>query len=60
MTTAGLGDLHERRIEAVRAWTSFVERGDHPAVRPEIWSSWTRSGQAITPDVTEAPMADEG
>ena len=60
MTTAGLGDLHERRLEAVRAWTSFVERGDHPAVRPEIWSSWTRSGQAITPDVTEAPLADEG
>ena len=60
MTTAGLGDLHERRLEAVRAWTSFVERGDHPAVRPEIWSSWTRSGGALTPDVTEAPLADEG
>jgi len=53
--------LEERRHAAVRAWTSFVERGDEaaPAVRPEILSSWTRSGSAISPDVAEAPLADE-
>ncbi len=45
----------------MRAWTSFVERGDDAAamVRPEILTSWTRSEAAISPDVTEAPLADE-
>ena len=54
-------DLQERRVEAVRAWTAFVENGDAaaPLVRPEILSSWTRSGAAVRPDVTQAPLADE-
>ncbi len=45
----------------MRAWTTFVEQGDAAAaaVRPEILRSWERSGVAITPDVTEAPIADE-
>jgi transcriptional regulator of acetoin/glycerol metabolism len=55
-------ELHARRVEAVRAWTSFVERGDGAAqlVRPEILSSWARSEAAISPDVSHAPLADEG
>lgn len=55
-------ELHARRVEAVRAWTSFVERGDgaERLVRPEILSSWARSEAAISPDVTHAPLADEG
>ena len=55
-------ELHSRRVEAVRAWTSFVERGDgaEQLVRPEILSSWARSEAAISPDVTHAPLADEG
>ena len=54
-------DLQERRLAAVRAWTSFVEHGDDAAdlVRPEIWSSWTRSEAAIPVDVREAPLDDE-
>jgi transcriptional regulator of acetoin/glycerol metabolism len=28
-------------------------------VRPEILHSWQRSGAAVTPEVTEAPLADE-
>ena len=57
--------LEERRYAAVRAWTSFVEHADEAAgptvdmVRPEILSSWTRSESAISPDVTQAPLADE-
>ncbi|MCD4526457.1 helix-turn-helix domain-containing protein [Nocardioides sp. cx-173] len=56
-----LGELRDRKREAMRAWTTFVESGDlaAPVVRPEILSSWTRSTAAITPDVTEAPLADE-
>lgn len=55
-------ELQERRLQAMRAWTSFVEEGDaaEPLVRPEILTSWTRSGAAVRPDVTEAPLADEG
>jgi transcriptional regulator of acetoin/glycerol metabolism len=53
-------DLHNRRMAAARAWTSFVEQGDEaePLVRPEILRSWARSEAAISPDVTEAPLAD--
>jgi transcriptional regulator of acetoin/glycerol metabolism len=59
--TATNQPLHGRRIEAVRAWTAFVEHGDRVAsrVRPEILNSWERSGAAVSADVTEAPMADE-
>ncbi len=58
----GRSELQERKLEAMRAWTSFVEEGDRAEalVRPEILSSWTRSEAAISPDVTEAPLADEG
>jgi hypothetical protein len=52
-------ELRTQRVDAVRAWTAFVEGGAGDAVRPEILSSWRRSGSAITPDVAEAPMADE-
>src|SRR5215218_6826827 len=54
-------DLHGRRVAAARAWTTFVEQGDdaEPLVRPEILRSWARSEAAISPDVTEAPLADE-
>jgi transcriptional regulator of acetoin/glycerol metabolism len=54
-------ELHDRRLQAVRAWTSFIENGDdvEDRVRPEILRSWTRSGSAIPPDVTSAPLADE-
>lgn len=53
-------DLHTRRVEAVRAWTSFVTLGDdaEPAVRPEIRRSWELSG-VVSPTVTQAPLADE-
>ncbi|MEJ7796461.1 MAG: transcriptional regulator [Nocardioides sp.] len=56
---SGPNELQSRRLEAVRAWTSFVENGDPSAVRPEIRRSWELSGAIITPDVTEAPLADE-
>src|ERR1700712_4233611 len=54
-------ELEARRLDAVRAWSSFVGSGDgvEPLVRPEILTSWTRSHAAITPDVSEAPLADE-
>ena len=54
-------DLRARRVDAVRAWTSFVEHGDgaEALVRPEIWSSWSRSEQTIGPEVPYAPLADE-
>ncbi|MDP3891271.1 transcriptional regulator [Nocardioides sp.] len=54
-------ELQDRRVGAVRAWTAFVEHGDGagPLVRPEILRSWQRSGAAITPDLREAPLADE-
>lgn len=54
-------ELQSRRLEAVRAWTSFVENGDdlEDRVRPEILRSWARSGSTVAPDVTQAPLADE-
>jgi hypothetical protein len=53
-------DLRDRRHEAVRAWTAFVEHGDGAAdrVRPEILDSWQLSG-TVTPDLTQAPLGDE-
>ncbi|NUR07971.1 MAG: transcriptional regulator [Nocardioidaceae bacterium] len=62
MAGRGQAELEARRLEAVRAWTAFVEHGDSVAsvVRPEILRSWERSGAAVTPAVTEAPLADEG
>ena len=54
-------DLQARRVEAVRAWSAFIETGDaaDELVRPEILRSWTRSS-VISPTVTEAPLSDEG
>jgi transcriptional regulator of acetoin/glycerol metabolism len=54
-------ELQTRRMDAVRAWSVFVEHGDdaEAAVRPEILHSWTRSEAAVSTDVTEAPLADE-
>ena len=54
-------ELQARRMDAVRAWTAFVEHGDEAEslVRPEILSSWTRSEAAISTDVAHAPLADE-
>ena len=53
--------LLERRLAAVRAWTAFVEHGDgaHDLVRPEILTSWERSGASIATDVSQAPLANE-
>lgn len=53
--------LQTRRMDAVRAWSVFVERGDdaEALVRPEILHSWTRSEAAVSTDVREAPLADE-
>ena len=53
--------LRDRRREAVRAWTAFVEHGDRveSLVRPQILDSWQLSTAAISPDVPEAPLADE-
>ncbi len=54
-------DLSDRRHDAVRSWTAFVELGDRevPAVRPDILTSWLRSSAALPPDLTHAPLADE-
>ena len=54
-------ELHSRRLEAVRAWTNFVERGDDAegVVRPEILRSWERSAPLVGIDVAEAPLDDE-
>jgi transcriptional regulator of acetoin/glycerol metabolism len=54
-------ELHTRRVDAVRAWTNFIEHGDgaRGLVRPEILRSWERSAPAVGIDVSEAPMADE-
>ena len=55
-----MGDLDQRRREALTAWTTFVEEGDRvaPLVRPEILDSWARSG-VVDRDVVQAPLADE-
>jgi transcriptional regulator of acetoin/glycerol metabolism len=55
-------DLHARRVDAVRAWTAFVENADDAPsrrVRPEILSSWARSEAAISTALTHAPLTDE-
>src|SRR3954463_2205964 len=54
-------ELQSRRLQAVRAWTNFVEHGDlaEARVRPEILRSWERSAPAVGIDVREAPLADE-
>src|SRR6476620_183737 len=54
-------DLSGRRLEAVRAWTAFVEHGDgvETLVRPAILTSWVRS-QSIDVDLNHAPLTDEG
>ncbi|HEY2877536.1 transcriptional regulator [Nocardioides sp.] len=58
MTT---NDLQARRLRALRAWNTFVERGDGAAslVRPEILKSWRRSQPRVSRDVAEAPLDDE-
>lgn len=55
-------DLRARRRAAVRAWSDFVEAaepGPASQVRPEILSSWRRSGSTVLAGVSQAPMADE-
>lgn len=53
--------LRDRRRDAVRAWTHFVEQGDgdDSAIRAEIRRSWELSETAVGPDVAQAPLADE-
>ena len=55
------GELRDRRLSAMRAWSAFVEHGDDAErmVRPEILSSWQRSESAVGLDVRAAPLADE-
>ncbi len=59
--TSSRSELQSRRLDALRAWTAYVEHGERAAtvVRPEILGSWQRSGSAVPLDVSEAPMADE-
>ncbi|MFZ2014340.1 MAG: transcriptional regulator [Nocardioides sp.] len=54
-------DLRGRRLDALRAWSAFVEHGDEaePLVRPEILRSWQRSKPLVSRDVAEAPLDDE-
>jgi transcriptional regulator of acetoin/glycerol metabolism len=54
-------DLNGRRLDALRAWTAFVEQGDgaESLVRPEILRSWERSRPRVSRDVAEAPLDDE-
>jgi hypothetical protein len=53
--------LQDRRVAAVQAWSAFIERGDDAStvIRPEIRRSWQLSRQAVSPDVSHAPLADE-
>ena len=42
-------DLHARRVDAVRAWTRFVEAATTPTlVRPEILRSWELLRRGVT------------
>ncbi len=54
-------ELDERKRACLHAWTTFVEQGDAaaPLVRPEILTSWERSGASVSTDVAAAPLADE-
>ncbi|WP_435770966.1 transcriptional regulator [Nocardioides sp. SYSU DS0651] len=54
-------ELQAQRVEAVQAWTRFVEHseGADRLVRPEIYQSWTRSESAVPTTVSAAPLADE-
>ena len=54
-------DLHTRKVQTMRAWTTFVEQGDlaESLVRPEILRSWTRSEATVPTTVTHAPLTDE-
>ena len=57
--TVSRGDLQDRRVDAVQAWTQFVERGDAPtggARDPEVLGAL---GYGRGLDVGEAPLADE-
>ncbi len=53
--------LQNRRLDAVRAWTNFIEHGDRVEglVRPEILRSWERSAPVVGVDLAEAPLDDE-
>ena len=55
-------ELQARRLDAVRAWTAFVEHGDDAdaLVRPEILRSWELLRRPPSPPTSrEAPLADE-
>jgi hypothetical protein len=54
-------NLQDRRHDALRAWTAFVEHGDSAAamVRPEILRSWKRSQPHVSRDMSQAPLDDE-
>ena len=58
--TGPFNELHTRRVDAVRAWTTFIEHGDGAGglVRPEILRSWERSAPAVGIDVAEATLPD--
>ncbi len=60
--TSTSDELRSRRLQAVHAWTNFVEHGDGATdlVRPEILRSWERSAPTVDHDVTQAPLDDEG
>jgi transcriptional regulator of acetoin/glycerol metabolism len=55
-------ELRKRRSSLTLAWDRHVGEASAPAdgtsddVRPEIASSWERSGSHISPQVTEAPL----
>jgi hypothetical protein len=59
--TAMTSDLQGRRLDALRAWSAFVEQGDgaETLVRPEILRSWQRSQPRVSRDVSQAPLDDE-
>jgi hypothetical protein len=55
-------DLQARRLDAVRAWTTFVQEPEDATalVRPEILDSWWLSRPTVSTDLAAAPLADEG